>query len=291
MSAEPSSLPDPSEPETVAKPELESESSSQVEAEQSIETVILQVICPRCQLETPDTAQCIHCFAYLKKPAEVMPNWDASSIKKPKINTMIVAYVLLLSTSLLYAFILHGFKHLTEADQDAWLIAMEVLDGIITFSLFLFIGRVSVRRPKRWKRALAWCLAPLASVIVFFLAHWYVEALRKYIDLDWLYQEHDMKLTLFTILTTAVQPAIIEEIFFRYFAYGVLRELTHVHSAVVLSALMFALAHLYNPFGLPILFLIGLILCYARAYSGGLLLPMLMHFGHNFTIIYMESMR
>lgn len=54
---------------------------------------------------------------------------------------------------------------------------------------------------------------------------------------------------------------------------------------------MFALAHLYNPLGLPILFLIGIILGYARVYSGGLLLPMLMHFGHNFAIIYLESMR
>ncbi len=54
---------------------------------------------------------------------------------------------------------------------------------------------------------------------------------------------------------------------------------------------MFALAHLYNPLGLPFLLLMGIMLGYARAYSGGLLLPMLMHFGHNFAVLFLESMK
>lgn len=206
MTDEPIPLPETSTAETVVRTELEGDSAPQVEVEAlpDVEPAILQIVCPRCNLETPDSAQCIHCYAYLKNPATVVPNWNAPSISRPKIITMIVAYVILLSTSLIYTFILHGYKHMTEADQDTWLVVMEVVDGLITLSLFIFIGTVSVRRPKRWKRVLAWCLAPLASVTVFFLAQWYVEALRKYIDLDWLYREPDMKLTLFTILTTAV---------------------------------------------------------------------------------------
>ena len=81
------------------------------------------------------------------------------------------------------------------------------------------------------------------------------------------------------------QPAVIEELFFRYLALGALRSHVGLHLAVFLSSLMFAAAHLGQfPF-IPALLVIGIGLGYVRHFSGGLLLPMLIHFGHNLVVL------
>jgi membrane protease YdiL (CAAX protease family) len=53
---------------------------------------------------------------------------------------------------------------------------------------------------------------------------------------------------------------------------------------------MFAMAHIYNPLGLPYLFLAGVVFGLARVY-GGLLLPMILHFLHNLAVMAFEVMR
>jgi membrane protease YdiL (CAAX protease family) len=87
-----------------------------------------------------------------------------------------------------------------------------------------------------------------------------------------------------------LQPAIIEELFFRYIAFGVLYRVTGLHSAVWVTAVMFAAVHLYNPLGMPYLFVVGVVFGYARAW-GGLALPMGMHFFHNFAVIALEGIQ
>lgn len=251
---------------------------------------VIYILCWRCGLNTIEASSCTHCNAVLKKE-EPKTKSVKSSGSNPKLLSMMLAYVLFLVTSLIYSIILHSNTHRTKADSELGIVVVELIDFAITVSLFFFLGRKIMRRPSLRTRLLTWLLAPFASVGLYFLTHWYVDALRRYVSLDWLYIGSDMEMSIFQVLIVAVQPAIVEELFFRYFAYGTLRQVTNVHSAVVLSALMFALAHLYNPLGLPFLFGMGVALGYARAYSGGLLLPMLMHFGHNFTVLYVESMR
>jgi membrane protease YdiL (CAAX protease family) len=85
-----------------------------------------------------------------------------------------------------------------------------------------------------------------------------------------------------------VQPAIVEELFFRHLVLGVLRSNLGVHGAVFISSVMFALAHIGVPLSMPVLFVLGLGLGYARVASGGLLLPMAMHFVHNAVVIGVE---
>jgi membrane protease YdiL (CAAX protease family) len=82
-------------------------------------------------------------------------------------------------------------------------------------------------------------------------------------------------------LLICVQPAIIEELFFRYLALGVLRSVVKVHAAVWISAAMFTLAHIGVPLSMPVLLLVGVGLGYARVASGHMLLPMFLHFMHN----------
>jgi membrane protease YdiL (CAAX protease family) len=56
---------------------------------------------------------------------------------------------------------------------------------------------------------------------------------------------------------------------------------------VLLSSFFFAAAHLGQLIAFPVLFLLGVVLAYARVYSGGLALPMLIHFLHNFAVLYL----
>ncbi len=87
------------------------------------------------------------------------------------------------------------------------------------------------------------------------------------------------------VLLICVQPAVIEELFFRYMLYGHLRPHVGVHAAVWLSAVIFGMAHLGAIVGWPVLILLGAGLGYARVYSGGLALPILLHFLHNLAVL------
>ena len=57
---------------------------------------------------------------------------------------------------------------------------------------------------------------------------------------------------------------------------------------ILVTSVMFAVAHLHNPLGMPYLFIAGVVFGYARVY-GGLPLSMLMHFLHNLAVISIDS--
>ena len=278
---------DPIPVDPVPEPAADALASAEQVAEPAPPVVIT---CWRCGLATPDAVHCDHCHAVLKKEDAVRKKKDERR-RNPKVFTLILAYLAMLCTSIVYSVILHGSEYVTEKQAEQGLMIIEAIDLVLTLSLFLFLGRRIMRIPSMRTRILTWLIAPGVSVGVFFLSHWYVEMLRRRFSLDWMYTSSHMELDWYHVLSIAVYPAFVEELFFRYFAYGTLRLVTNVHAAVFLSALMFALAHLYNPLGLPFLLLMGIMLGYARAYSGGLLLPMLMHFGHNFAVLYLESMK
>jgi membrane protease YdiL (CAAX protease family) len=93
----------------------------------------------------------------------------------------------------------------------------------------------------------------------------------------------------YVLIAVCFQPAVVEELFFRYLALGHLRNVMGDHAAVWVSAVMFGMAHLGNPLGMPILIVVGAGLGYMRLASGGLILPMLMHFGHNVIVLLLEG--
>jgi membrane protease YdiL (CAAX protease family) len=87
------------------------------------------------------------------------------------------------------------------------------------------------------------------------------------------------------VLLVCVQPAVVEEVFFRYLLLGHLRSHMGKHAAVWLSAVVFGMAHLGNIPGWPVLICLGAGLGYARVYSGGLALPIALHFLHNLAVL------
>jgi CAAX protease family protein len=92
-----------------------------------------------------------------------------------------------------------------------------------------------------------------------------------------------------TFLLVCIQPAVVEEFFFRYLAMNAIRRHVGMHGTVWVVAVMFGLAHIGQPIGIPVLILAGVFLGYARILSGGLLLPMLLHLIHNTVFLYLQT--
>jgi hypothetical protein len=81
---------------------------------------------------------------------------------------------------------------------------------------------------------------------------------------------------------------VIEELFFRGFLFPVLARRSGLSAAVVLTSLAFMLIHTSQLAGawapLLILFFVGVAFTSARAWSGSVAVPYLMHLGYNLTL-------
>lgn len=78
------------------------------------------------------------------------------------------------------------------------------------------------------------------------------------------------------LLVVGVVAPIVEETFFRGLVYGWMRRRVPIFVAVILSAAIFAVAHVI-PLLLPALFVVGIILALAYELSGSLWLSILLH--------------
>jgi uncharacterized protein len=90
------------------------------------------------------------------------------------------------------------------------------------------------------------------------------------------------------VLVVCVQPAIIEELFFRYLALGHLRSILGTNGAVWISGVMFGVMHLFQPLGVPYLILVGVAFGYLRVLTRSMALPMILHFLHNAVVLWAQ---
>jgi membrane protease YdiL (CAAX protease family) len=193
-------------------------------------------------------------------------------------------------TALMWAFVVHFSAAKDDGEHTAGTAVVEGLDTVIVVMAALAVGRLRLARPGFWFRAAAWLLAPLAIALVLAVNVGYRWVLIQFLQNQWLEDAlSEPEWSTINVLLVAVQPAVVEEWFFRYLALGSLRTATNVHAAVWISAVMFAMAHIYNPLGLPWLFVAGVVFGYARVASGGLAVPILMHFAHNAIILWFRG--
>jgi len=206
-------------------------------------------------------------------------------------------FLILLATSVFQGAVIYGMKESLEGDElehsaNALMVLVELIDTAVVFAALYWIGRPP--RPARVSGAarLTGGLAGVAAVgVAFGLNLLYHHLLQLYIFPngvpDVLLEGEEW--SLFCVLTTIVQPAIVEELFFRYLVLDNLRAVTSARTAIWISSIAFGMAHLGNPIGIPVLVLVGASLGYLRVWSGALWAPMLMHAVHNGLILLLET--
>jgi membrane protease YdiL (CAAX protease family) len=200
---------------------------------------------------------------------------------------------LLLATSVVYGLVV-GFG-LSGGDGTkrpglGAMVAVE-LAGTALVVAALYI----VPRPPRWPPpdavhpAWLWPAAMAGLVGVLAVNNAYHFVLRSYLGVQ---PERDpvvaAGVTPLLVVVYCVQPAVVEELFFRYLALDTLRAATGLPQAVAISSLMFGMAHVGVPLSVPMLAFIGVPLALARVFSGGLALPMALHFLHNAIVLWLE---
>jgi membrane protease YdiL (CAAX protease family) len=213
-----------------------------------------------------------------KKPSQLVP-----------ILVVIGSYIFLLGSLVMFIFVaIVTHIHENENDMMAGMAVVEILDAVMTVAALAFVWKSAKQVIPDRTRLITWLiaipiLAALLAVNILFVT--YLRELFKQFNPP---QPEVMKVTLVSVLLICVQPAIIEELFFRQMVLGVFRKSMNLHLAVGITAAMFSFAHLGNPIGMPYLFLAGVVFCYARVF-GGLTLAMVMHFIHNFVVIAYEA--
>lgn len=246
--------------------------------------------CWRCGRLSDPNRRCPHCRA---RPRHLSSSdLDASSPRDAvlPLQRVLIGYAVMMVPAILWGWALLSGVPKTPSDLMSGAIALEVFDTVLTLVMMVWIGRLPMERPALYVRVGAWLTAPVALAGALVVNVAYHHFLRQALKLDWV-ELPRTEWSLLVIVVYAVQPAIVEELFFRYLALGALVRILSVHWAVFISVVLFALAHVYQPLGLPWLIVLGLVLGYARVASGGLLLPMLLHFAHNLIVLWLEVTR
>lgn len=200
------------------------------------------------------------------------------------------AYGLLIVSLLGFAVLSVAAGFESEAELHTGLFAVSLFNALLTAgALALVWGPAQQPAPGR-ARLPAWALAGPALAALLVLNLGYITFLREALRPFGVAQGEALRLTAVTVLLVCAAPAVVEEVFFRQMMLGVFRRSMGLHTSVWLTALLFAVAHLGNPLGMPYLFLAGAAFGYARA-CGGLSLAVLAHFAHNFAVVAYESWR
>ncbi|AMV23379.1 CAAX amino terminal protease self- immunity [Gemmata sp. SH-PL17] len=208
----------------------------------------------------------------------------------PPIVIVVLAYAALLGTLIMCAVIVAVRGASTPDEIQEAQAFVEVASTLLTLGSLALVWSRSRQKVPDGTMALAWVTSVPVLFALLCLNLLFFTVLRELLKPLGVVEPERMKMTLATVLLICVQPAIVEELFFRQMTLGVLRKSMNVHLAVWITAAAFAGAHLGNILGMPYLFLVGAFLGYARVY-GGLTLAMILHFVHNFAVVAYDAWR
>lgn len=251
------------------------------------------VTCWRCgRTEIPFRGRCPHCAARVTNDEpDDAPTPGAERRAATPLGFVLFVYGLFLLTSVIWGWVIFAERdRMTKDEVLNGTLVVELIDIVLVLAALARAGRFSLPERSGQTRVAAWLFGLPALGLLLLLNVAYGIAIRNYIKPPEFLIPPAPEVTLFAVALICLQPAIIEELFFRYLALGVLARATGTITAVWVSAVMFAMAHIYNPLGLPYLFIAGVVFGIARVY-GGLFLPMVLHFLHNFAVISLEVMR
>lgn len=260
--------------------------------------------------ETPAAVDCWRCGKSVDAQAATCPFCAARLRETPRpaqraiasddaFVRMLCFFAGLLAVSVGHGLILFGLASAGEFEDpapEAMLMQIGIFELISTGVVLAALVAVRVpseASPPFSQRVTAWVVAwPLLAASLAFNVgyHWF---LREGLGIPAIESEFAGRTDLlpWVVLLICVQPAIFEELFFRYTAMNVLQTALRPATVILLSSVMFGLAHIGVPLSIPVLVTLGLLLGWMRYASGSVLLPMLMHFVHNAVVVYFEMMQ
>jgi uncharacterized protein len=256
-----------------------------------------EVECWRCgKFISAEMPTCPFCAAKLLR--ESLPDTTAPSaaaFAAQPVTRLFIVFSALLVISLAVGFFHQGMDYLSphhppprQGQVVAETLILEAVDTLIVLLAWAWIGRCRPEPlPAPTRRLAVWVLAGPAlgcMLILNLLYHWYLRQWLNMIPVDVIFARDKTYLG-WWILAVCIQPAVIEELFFRYLSFGILRPVLGGQVTVWVTASMFAAAHIYVPLSLPVLFTLGVVLGYARLGSGGVWLPIILHFLHNAAVL------
>lgn len=152
----------------------------------------------------------------------------------------------------------------------------------------------SIKRPKIVSVAgslLLWVgMYPVINLLCIPLSKWFPDSVSAMESMNDLFAKQPFWAML---LVVAIAPAICEELLFRGFLFGTLKEKWKPFTVIVVTGVIFGLYHLY-PIKIIVITFLGMALALAVYYSGSIFTSMLMHFCNNamavLTLAYPEEM-
>jgi membrane protease YdiL (CAAX protease family) len=297
----------------------------QVPLAESVEEPVAAVqliACWRCHKWVPDSAfSCHYCEARLKADDSAFERITAANPDNPYCSATIVIdkgaearrtesarrggavtsliwfFFAILGVGVVQGLVAHAMLAAPTPGTDegrVQLILVLIVEAADVLLVLLALAKIPRPEPlprTDHQRVAGWLAGiPILAVVLGLNVayHW---LLRRYLRLpDHLLEPEFGKTSLLLVFgITCIQPAIIEELFFRYLALGTLRNVTGVTGAIWLSSIMFGMAHIGVPFSIPILIVVGLGLGCARVLSGSVLLPMFLHFAHNAVVMLLNG--
>ena len=273
-----------------SEPSVEDLSESSAEEDSLELPKIVTGLCWRCGKSFEATMPvCPHCLAKSNPSVRALDSESEPPAESP-LTRVLVAFFVFLMTSLVCGLANAVQDHdLKITNQDpsrnlSRITFVEILDTIlILFALSYIPKPPPVSSPSTHPRLMGTCFAiPILVVLLVINVsyHFLLRALAGLTEFDSLGSSSG-EYPLWSVIVICIQPAIVEEIFFRYLALGTLCTVCRTSTALFISSLMFGIAHIGVPLSIPILCVIGLGLGFLRVYSGTIWLPMLVHFAHN----------
>jgi uncharacterized protein len=260
------------------------------EEEAGLEQAPVTVACPRCRKPVVvDASACPHCGAVRRRAAAAPAAAGRIDAEWRPWKILLIGYAASLVAFLMFALIVQNSPVLDLDDDLTQLRCMYVVDAIYTAIVvvcFYALRRhpaVEITPPKRW-----WIVWPAAFVglAVMLTANFSYHHVMEDFGLKVIEMiPENTPYWWWWAATICIQPAIVEELFFRGCCWRVMTPVVGVHTTVLISSIMFGAAHIGVPLSMPILAAVGLLFGYARAWSGSLWLPMVLHFLHNLVVI------
>ncbi len=277
-------------PEALAERFLEIESQGVADVPTSTSDSVTEttssVVCWRCTMNVgEDIEHCPRCSARLQNSVILSrQSSDDRYAEARYFPQLFLSFGMMLTISVISGLV----QSLLQDPQDL-LIADSV--AVIGYSVVAALAwrncRVDEIRTSSQNILRTWVAAVVLLPLFVVINFGYMEGVRQMlgipvVDLPFVEPVHIV--WLFVLMT--VFPAVFEEIFFRRVVLdGVFQHTTNTLTAVWISSLMFGMAHIGQPLGIPYLILLGVILAVLRLGSGSLVLPMLFHAAHNAAVL------